>query len=588
MSNAHLNLPVPTIDATATYYDVASQQLHLVFTYPISISLWPPYVVVDLSTTSSATPTQVGNGKPSFTGNTGTIVMDINMSSASMITVSSLDPSTWQSGPPSDPWQLPTPPSSPFISVPSVSFTSDGSVQVTWSWTTDMTATALQVALSISGQQTPSSLISTVQRPATIATFTMTEANNLFTPGQKLIFQCTPIAAGQSASPLTITFYIPVSSGCKPFGVRTSASISCSVYCSNAMTSLCPAGTNSMQIWFGNLRGGIETVEFPNGSWIETKAQQSQQLIDASTVSAMPGFCLTSTSRGSKHQEFWWVTKTGAIDGECNDGQGWKPPGTGPGEQYPFNKPNTASTACGGSITSLSAMNRITTLWWIGPGGAIGCATWTNGSWGKIADFAPANTASWETETTQLTAQCIDESAFLFLVAPSGAVVCIEWPNFSEPTAQYNVAQPGSAARGGGLVSINISSNEDTQRIAVFWTTQQNNIEMAIIGAAKSIQQQALTEPGSVPGQTGLAACMTGENKCSVWWVGQFGDLRRMEVDLTKVTANAITNWPVFEELGPGSCRQRRSIIAQKVSEAQFEVLFVNGYGEVGGLSYGG
>lgn len=122
MSNP--NLPTPTIDA-ATYYDVASQQLHLVITYPSGVSIWPSDIVVNLIAPSSTTPTKVGNGAPTFTANTktGTIVMPLALASASQggqLTVASLDTS-WVSISPSDPWKIPAINSSPFTSPPTAS-----------------------------------------------------------------------------------------------------------------------------------------------------------------------------------------------------------------------------------------------------------------------------------------------------------------------------------------------------------------------------------------------------------------------------------------------------------------------------------
>jgi hypothetical protein len=133
MSNTNPNLPTPAVNA-ATYYDVSNQKLNLFITYPSGFSLWPKGIVVNLITPSSTTPTRVGDGAPIFpaNSNTGTLVMPLPLTSASQggqLTVASLD-TAWDTGTPSNPWQLPVINSSPFTSPASASFNSFGSVQV--------------------------------------------------------------------------------------------------------------------------------------------------------------------------------------------------------------------------------------------------------------------------------------------------------------------------------------------------------------------------------------------------------------------------------------------------------------------------
>jgi hypothetical protein len=577
MSNP--NLPTPTIDA-ATYYDVGSQQLHLVITYPSGVSVWPNDIVVDLTTTSSTTPTKVGNGAPTFPANTktGTIVMPMAISLASQggqLTVACLD-SSWQSSTPSDPWPIPAINSSPFTSSPTASLTSLGSVEVTWSWIAGMGAIAQQVTLTIAGQ---SPITTMVKSPTAIATFTMAQVNNLFTPGRKVTIQCTPIAPGLWASPVNTTFHIPKSSVMTSFSLNNSPPISSEC----TMTSLSAQGTNTMQVWWGTPEGAIETAQFP----LERFHQQPQQFANASTVSDA-GSCLASISVNSTNQQVWWIAETGAIDGQVNSGQGWTSPGTGAGEAYPFNKAGIASTTNGGSMTSLLLeYNNGTILFWVDPKGAIGCCRWFTGSgWQAVFDALPAGTAS---ATTQLTTLSVDGSAYLFCVAPDGAIVGASWPDATSatlgPMSQFEVAPSGSAAPDGGLASISVNAQE----IAVLWTTLKNNIDMAFLfegGYSFRNFERPITVAQSVLGGTGIAAYSMEANQCSVWWIGQSSDLRRSNVDFTKVAATATPDWPVFEELGPDSCKQTRSLVVQKVSGTQIDVLYVNAKGAVAGLSY--
>ncbi|KAF5676196.1 hypothetical protein FHETE_2323 [Fusarium heterosporum] len=579
------SLPVPSIDAT-TYYDVTSQILHLFFTYPTPFF---SATSVDVYLTTASNTSQIGTGLPTYIGTTGKMMLQVATAVACQtpkVTVSTLDASTSEVGPPSEPWQFPTIPSSPFTSAPLVSFTSDGSVQVEWSWITAMAATAQYVTLSVSGHTLPSM----VQSPTTIAIFTMVQANSLLTPGQKVNIQCTPIALGLWGTPLATSFLIP-GSDCTPFSIsgspegtplaKTSPTL-VAPFCT--MTSVAAAG-----IWWGTPKGAIETFQLPDSSRPGTTSQQSTQLASPSTVDGQ-GSCMASASRNSRDKEVWWITPTGAIDGLRNDGQGWKPPGTGAGQAYPFNVKGTASTTHGGSM-SCFAVGSETALCWVNPEGAIGYAKWSNGSgWGTVSQVAPPKTATLNPVVTQLTTQVVSGNPHLFCVGTEGQVIDIFWINFSskEPGRIFQnvIAQPRSAAPGGGLVSLNMGP-----KLVLFWTTPQNSIEMAVLNAVSaygwSIHQYTLTVEGSVLQGTGIAAYLTEANHASVWWIGQFGDLRRIAVDFENLTRDASNDWPVFEELGPGSCKTTRSLVAQRETENRFKVFYVNSDGAVAGLSYG-
>ncbi|EXK49756.1 hypothetical protein FOMG_02239 [Fusarium oxysporum f. sp. melonis 26406] len=576
MSNP--NLPTPTIDG-ATYYEVASQQLHLVITYPSGVSIWPNDIVVNLIAPSSTTPTKVGNGAPTFTANTktGTIVMPLALASASQggqLTVASLDTS-WESSSPSDPWMIPAVNSSPFTSVPTASFTSLGSVEVTWSWIQKMGATAQQVTLTIAGQ-TP--VMTMVKSPDVTATFTMAQANNLFMPGKKVAIQCIPIAPGLWATPVNTTFSIPKSSAMTSISLNTPPLVSSEC----TMTSLSVQGTNTMQVWWGTPEGAIETAEFP----LQRFHPETAQLASASTVSDI-GSCLASVSVNSTNQLVWWITETGAIDGQVNSGKGWASPGTGPGEAYPFNEAGTASTANGGSMTSLLLGNNGTILFWVDPKGAIGCCRWfASSGWQAVFDALPPGTAS---ATTQLTTLSVGSTAYLFCVSPDGAIVGGSWSDANSGTlglmSPIAVAPSKSVAPGGGLTSISVNAQE----IAVLWTTPKNSIDIAFLFEEPySFRnfQRPLTVSQSVLGGTGIAVYSMEANQYSVWWIGQSSDLRRTNVDFTKVSSTPTPDWPVFEEVGPDSCKQTRSLLVQKVSGTQVDAFYVNAKGAVAGLSY--
>ncbi|KAF5707970.1 hypothetical protein FMUND_10835 [Fusarium mundagurra] len=580
-ANPNTDIPTSTIDG-ATYYDVASQLLHLVITYSSGISLRPDSIEVNLITSPSTNTTEVGNGAPTFpaNSNTGTIVLPLALSSASQggqLIVAGLDSKLWESSPPSDPWQIPAINSSPFTSALSATFTSLGSVKVTWSWIQGMDATAQQITLTIAGQ----TLVTTmVNSPTVTTTFTMAQANNLFTPGRRFIVQCTPIAPGLWATPVNTTFSIPSSSGMTCILLNNPPLVSSE----STMTNLSVQGTNTMQAWWGTPEGAIETVVFPS--------KNPAQFAGPSTVSNT-GSCLASISVGSTNQLVWWITETGAIDGQVNNGEGWASPGAGPGEAFPFNEAETATTVNGGSMASLLLQyNNGAILFWIDPKGAIGCCRWlARSGWGAIFDALPPGTAS---PTSQLTTLSFGSAAYLFCVSQDGAVVGGSWSDVNStlgPMSPIAVAPSGNAAPGGGLASIGISSSigVNSQEIAVFWTTPKNNIEIAFVYeepySFRNIQRP-LTVAQSVLGGTGIAVYPMEPNQCSVWWIGQSSDLRRTNVDLTKVSSTPTPNWPVFEDSGPGSCRQTRSLIAQNVSATQVDLLYVSANDTVAGLFY--
>ncbi|EXL41312.1 hypothetical protein FOCG_16125 [Fusarium oxysporum f. sp. radicis-lycopersici 26381] len=416
-----------------------------------------------------------------------------------------------------------------------------------------MGATAQQVTLTIAGQ-TP--VTTMVKSPDVTATFTMAQANNLFMPGKKVAIQCIPIAPGLWATPVNTTFSIPKSSAMTSISLNTPPLVSSEC----TMTSLSVQGTNTMQVWWGTPEGAIETAEFP----LQRFHPETAQLASASTVSDT-GSCLASVSVNSTNQLVWWITETGAIDGQVNSGKGWASPGTGPGEAYPFNEASTASTANGGSMTSLLLGNNGTILFWVDPKGAIASTT------------------------TQLTTLSVGSTAYLFCVSPDGAIVGGSWSDANSGTlglmSPIEVAPLKSAAPDGGLTSISVNAQE----IAVFWTTPKNSIDIAFLFEGPySFRnfQRPLTVAQSVLGGTGIAVYSMEANQCSVWWIGQSSDLRRTNVDFTKVSSTPTPDWPVFEEVGPDSCKQTRSLLVQKVSGTQVDVFYENAKGAVAGLSY--
>ncbi|KAH7144706.1 CHAT domain-containing protein [Fusarium sp. MPI-SDFR-AT-0072] len=223
-------------------------------------------------------------------------------------------------------------------------------------------------------------------------------------------------------------------------------------------------------------------------------------------------------------------------------------------------------------------------LFWVDPKGAIGCCRWLASSgWQAVFDALPPGTAN---ATTQLSVLSVGSGAYLFCVGPGGAVVGASWSNASSATlglmTQFTVPSSGNAAPGGGLASFSVSAQE----VAVVWTTPRNNVEMAVLNESEPFQnlQRPITVAQSVLGGTDIAAYSTGANQCSIWWIGQASDLRRTNVDLTKFRATLTPDWPVFEEVGPGSCKQMRSLIAQKVSGTQVDLLYVSANDTVAGL----
>jgi hypothetical protein len=344
-----------------------------------------------------------------------------------------------------------------------------------------------------------------VESPDVTANFTMAQANNMFSPGQKITIQCTAISPGLWAAPVTTTFSIPQSSQMTPYSIKSSPPISPNC----TMASLPMQGTNPLQVWWGTAEGAIETVQ----------PLISEPGIFAGT-STIPdtGSCLASISISYTSQQLWWITETGVIDGQIYDDYIWASPGTGAGEAIPFNVANTASTANGGSMAGLVLEGDIVViLFWVDPYGAIAYCRWfATLGWQDVLDALPQGTAS---ATTQLPVLSVGSSIYLFCVSPSGVVVGANWPNASSDDnlcwmSQFTVPSSGNAAPGGGLASFSVS----TQEIAVIWTTTQNNIEMSLIYGGESPQnmQLPLAITQSVLGGTGIVAYSMEANQCSI------------------------------------------------------------------------
>ncbi|KAF5558572.1 hypothetical protein FMEXI_337 [Fusarium mexicanum] len=566
-------IPTPTIDP-ATYYDVGSEQLYLTITYPSGVLDIATDVQVNIITSSSTTPSLLGSGPVAFEAtNKGTLMTGLSKTLASQggqIIVAGFDKALFETSSLSDPWQIPAINTTPFTSAPSVTFTSLGSVEITWTWIAGMDASAQEVTLTIAGQTLPPVK---VEKPSVTATFTMAQANNLFTPGAKVTIQCTPITPGLWATPLNATFHIPTTTLMSSFSLNSLPLVAPEC----TMTSLHVSGTGDMHVWWTTPTGSIETAQ----SVFTSSEMDPLQLAGASTVSNT-GSCLASAYANSANQQFWWITAAGAIDGLVNTGTGWAPPGTGPGEKFPFNQAGVASTANGGSMTSvLLEGDTGMILFWVGPNGGISCCRWINGSgWQPVSEALPAGTAS---PSAQLTAQAIGSTAYLYFVTPEGGIVSSTWSGTditgSGLVSQSTAAASGSASTDATLASAVVSSQE----IAVFWTTPKNGIQMFL--QSRNIDRP-VTVAQSVLGGTGITAYPMGTDQCSIWWIGQSNDLRRSNVDFTKIVATGTPTWPVFEEVGPGSCQQTRSLVVQTVSGTRINVLYANTKGVLSGLAY--
>ncbi|KAF5690626.1 guanine deaminase [Fusarium denticulatum] len=569
--NTNTSIPTPTI-GPATYYDVGSQQLYLTITYPSGTHVKGNAIDAYLITSSSTNPMFIGNNSFPVAADTAVITVSLEKALASkggQIIATGLADNVWESSPPSEPWQLPTINLSPITSPASINFTSLGSVEVTWTWIAGMGATAQLVTLAIKGQPTIKAMVANAG-PTAIATFTMSQANNLFTPGKEMAIQCIAISPGLRAIPVDASFIIPQSGRITHYSFSNSPPVSsnCSV------TGISGTLIFTTQLWWGTPEGAIETVVFPSGS--------AEQFAGKSTI-ADTGSCLTSIHISNTYQQVWWIMGTGAIDGQINPGNGWRPPGTGPEEKIPFNVANIASTTNGGSMASLLHDGTVF-LFWVGPQGAIKCCRWLASSgWQPVCNALPPGIAS---TTSQLSVLSVGSSVYLFCVGSDNLIVGASWPNAASSgslalMSQFAVPSSGKAAPEGGLTSFSVSAQE----VAVLWTTSQNNIEMALVflGAPSSNIQRSLTLPQSVLKGTGIAACSIGTNQWSIWWIGQASDLRRTNVDLTKLTLTP--NYPVFELLGPGSCKQMRSLMVASGYGTQIGLVYVNANDIVAGLS---
>ncbi|KAM6536359.1 hypothetical protein FALCPG4_002367 [Fusarium falciforme] len=575
-------LPIPWIDAES-YYDIERQEVNLALKF---VSQPPSNLQFVLQVHPATGPlpdpirgiheaSSLGNNFVSFVAPFDIITAHTTIS----ITVASLDPVAEQQGDFSEPWKFPIIPQSLPACKPSATFTSAGSVQVSWSWDDLTEPIAQRVDMVLKTPDRIFSVTRTVRRPDAITIFTMEQTENLFTPGQKVNIECKSLVPSLAGGLASIDFTIPGSDGWTPYALINGSPVGS--LCT--MTSISLTGSNGIQLWWTSPDGSIQTALQQNNNWI------GSQFMGPSTV-PNSGCCLTSTTRSSFHQEIWWITEKGAIDGKfwLQDGQGWRSPGT---DSYPFNKLDQASTKAGGSMTCMPRPGPRMDIWWVTPTGAIGNARWNSSDgWGGVFNAAPSGTVGFGSSISRLTAESLDgTTADIFYIGEGGSIggAFSSDPDTVTEYSLYNLAPVGTARLEGGFTSIQLSPKQ----IVLFWISYQGSVEMFVLTRNNSAlggwdrKRQALTEHGSALGTSGIAVVATGASRLSVWWNGPQGtstDLRRIDVDLAKEAAK----WRVYEQLGVGSCRKTRALLLGSIYIDRRHLWYVGPTSTMKGMSF--
>ncbi|KAL2694790.1 hypothetical protein Neosp_001377 [[Neocosmospora] mangrovei] len=574
-------LPTPQIDSES-FYDIETQELHMTVKF---VSPPPPDMQFVLQVHPSTGPLPdpikaMPRGAPGSTIVSFGGAFDIGTArTTTSITVASLDPLSGEQGDFSEPWKFPIIPQSLPACKPSATFTSAGSVQVSWSWDGLAEPTAQRVKMIVRVPKTTLALTHTVQRPDTVTIFTMEQSDNLFKPGQKVTFECTSMAPSLAGGLARIDFTIPGSNGWTPYAVVNGFPVG--PLC--IMASISRSGSNSIQLWWTSPDGSIQTALQQNNSWIGSR------FMGPSTV-PNSGSCLTGTTRNNFHQEIWWITENGAIDGKfwLQDGLGWRSPDS---DSYPFNKRDQASTKAGGSMTCMSrpGSRMRMDVWWVTPNGGIGNARWNSSDgWRDVFNAAPSGTVGFGSSISGLTAQSLDgKTVDVFYIYEGGGIggVHSHDPDAVTEYFLYKLTPVMAARVDGGFTSIQLSP----QQIALFWISYRGSVDMFVLTrnysdvAGWDRRRLALTENGSASETSGIAALSTGNNKFSVWWNGPSADLRRIDVDLTKEPGQ----WPVYEQLGAGSCRKTRTLLLGSIDKNQRHLWYVGSTSTMQGMFSG-
>ena len=131
------------------------------------------------------------------------------------------------------------------------------------------------------------------------------------------------------------------------------------------------------------------------------------------------GSSVASLSRESAHQEVFWITSNGGIEGVWRVGSNFQWP-----SDYPFQSGGTAATARGGSLAAVSSKYNTMDIWWVAPTGSVRNAHWKyfqKNGWRSPTTVAEQANAT--EEAMSMLAVCVTGNAAveLFWIQTGGA-----------------------------------------------------------------------------------------------------------------------------------------------------------------------
>ncbi|KAF5980587.1 hypothetical protein FCOIX_4728 [Fusarium coicis] len=526
------NIPLWTIDALESYYDISAKTLVLTIT-SASRAVGPLTFEVLLSgvTTLAPSSTQLSDQSAVLRINNlrEPYPSTVQVRATNAAHVRGIFGAAWNF--PSVPQDLPAP-------QPKISYTA-GILTLAWP---AIPVANVRVLVWVQDSKTMKVLCSK-KTPPSATSLTFSSQDFLIVPGMKLIFTCNSRLDNIQGSATRVSYEIAdMNKGWgTPHELIIPAPETKITYSAVTAYSV-PQPMDSTLFWASSSAKKITKLDWNNGNWLaSTIPGQSMDLL---------GFCsITNTSRHAGHKEFFYIREDGTIKGFLyfGSGGGWSP------QTYAF-ATETANLNKGAVIDAVSPNSTTSLLCWVARDGALRYSVWGSSTraW-SVANYAAGPQSATITEAGFIRATSQDgkgvhvfyrgrdgdlRGVFCNLVSDGGSM---RWNGFTIHT------DPDTRPRGSALCVSGVGTP-----IRIFWSSVNGRVVEAHRDGESldSWKVQSVTSPDSV-GTSNMTVVYRDSATVCLWWITPGGAICRGDGNTS--TDGKISDWTVTKQLPDGT-----------------------------------
>lgn len=225
---------------------------------------------------------------------------------------------------------------------------------------------------------------------------------------------------------------------------------------------------------------------------------------DSVKASIKGGIAVVSRIQG--HQEIWYVTPEGAIEGLYfyeGDSAGWN--------KYELAPQGSADPSS--FITAVTAGSERMFVLWISKDGKLSGKQWVNDGQSWRDTFAAKTFAPYSAAMRSRIAAVSrrNDTVEVFFITPKGVIEAAYWYEFQGSWTRWNMAKY-SARVDSGLTAIMLND----KRMEVLWVGSNNSLVVASFMEGWNWRQNVVAGPGSVMGGSPLGTFWRSEKSYSV------------------------------------------------------------------------